>query len=532
MDHKDYSGRMDEEAEKNMDGHYPGSVLAGVAIIMLLIGGGVGWTLGRQSAQSTMLMENLATNTEVAETSPPSLPVDSTSPDRGSEDTAVADSNTDSNNSESDIDDTTASGSDPALGKVDDTTEIQFLPTPIYLEPEEKTVLGDPNAPVTIVEFSDYECPFCARYSETTFPLIKENFIDTGRVYYVFKDFPLTSIHPTAPRVHEVGLCVLDLNGIDLYWEAHDIFFQTQDQWGGGLDLVAQDNILISLMADLGVDESQLQDCLSDNRYMTEVQEDISEGEFLGLSGTPTFFIDGYPLVGALPYEVFEQAITLAEDGQLAEVIAEGQRAQQAEAEAQAQAQANANRPIDVPLGDAPGKGDPNAPITIVEYSDYQCPFCARHVANTMPILQNYIDLGQVYYVFKDFPLESIHPQAIKAHESAHCARELAGDEAYWGMHNLLFESQATWQSLSLSNHVSVFKQLAQDMGLDQESFDSCLDSGRYEGLVRANMDEGISFGITGTPTFFINGQRLVGAQPISMFDQAIGSLLPQQEEE
>lgn len=76
-----------------------------------------------------------------------------------------------------------------------------ILPTPTFIEPEERLVLGDPNAPVKIVEFSDYECPFCARYSQSTFLRLKQNFIDTGRVYYEFKDFPLTSIHPTARNV-------------------------------------------------------------------------------------------------------------------------------------------------------------------------------------------------------------------------------------------------------------------------------------------------------------------------------------------
>ena len=535
MEPKDYSSipELDsnlshEEAGSSFTG-YPGGVLVMVSLIALLVGGGIGWMVGRQSKSEIVVdaissaASNIADTPSVldADTPPPVLETGLTSPDDAPSEGETIEN---SGGGAIEIVDTTA------VDTIPNENEAYPLPTPTFIEPELVTVMGDPNAPVTIVEFSDYECPFCGRYSQTTLPLIKENYIDTGRVYYVFKDYPLTSLHPTAPRVHEVGQCVLELEGVEAYWEAHDLFFQTQSRWGGGLDQTTQDDILVELMSGLGVFETDLRDCLADGRYTADVQADMSEGEGLGISGTPTFFINGFPIVGALPYDVFEQAIALAENGDLAEAIAEGQRAQQQQAEAQAQAdadaQAAASQPVNVEVGDAPGKGDPNAPITIVEYSDYQCPFCARHVANTMPILQNYIDIGQVYYVFKDFPLDSIHPQAQKAHESAHCAREQGGDTGYWQMHDLLFTNQGIWQSVSLPNHIPIFKGLAAKAGLETAEFDECLDSGRYYDVVRANVAEGIQFGITGTPTFFINGQRLVGAQPISMFDNAISLLL------
>lgn len=401
--------------------------------------------------------------------------------------------------------------------------DVDFpLPTPTFVEPETRLVLGDPNAPVKIVEFSDYECPFCARYSQSTFLRLKQNYIDTGRVYYEFKDFPLTSIHPTAPRVHEAGQCVFELNGSDAYWEAHDIFFNTQDRWGGNMPQAQQDAVLVELMAELDVDEAELRNCLESGRYVADVQADMDEGRQLGLTGTPSFFINGFPLVGALPYDVFEEVIGLAEAGELAQVIASSQQEQQQAAIAQATAEAAAQLPVDVILGESPAKGDPNAPVTIVEYSDYQCPFCARHATTTMAPLQNYIDAGHVYYVFKDFPIDSIHPQAQKAHEAARCARELGGEDAYWDMHNLLFENQSSWGSPIPPNHISPIKALAGQLGLDQAAFDTCLDSDKYYEAVRAEVAEGIAFSITGTPTFFINGERLVGAQPFETFEGII----------
>jgi protein-disulfide isomerase len=133
-----------------------------------------------------------------------------------------------------------------------------------------------------------------------------------------------------------------------------------------------------------------------------------------------------------------------------------------------------------------------------------------------------------VRYVFKDFPIHSIHSQAQKAHESARCARELGGDEAFWTMHDLLFINQEQWANNA--NYVAMFKSLAGEMELPQAEFDECLDSDRYADAVNAQVNEGVQLGVRGTPSFFINGQSLVGAQPFSVFQQAIEALLPGQE--
>jgi protein-disulfide isomerase len=273
--------------------------------------------------------------------------------------------------------------------------------------------------------------------------------------------------------------------------------------------------MLVSLLAEVELDEESLRDCLESGRYTDEVNADLAEGQALGIDGTPGFFVNGYPVSGAQPFAVFQQVIALAEEGRLAEAY-------------QSQPAVNdppqAGQPIAVPVSDEPAKGSPNAPVTIVEYSDYQCPFCLRHFQQTMPQLQAYIDAGQVRYLFKDFPLHTIHPQAQKAHESARCAREQGGDEAYWQMHNLLFANQEQWANNA--NHVALFKSFAAEMELTQTAFDECLDSGRYAEAVNAEVDEGVQLGVRGTPSFFINGQPLVGAQPFSVFQQAIETLL------
>ena len=378
--------------------------------------------------------------------------------------------------------------------------------------------LGDPNAPVTIVEFSDYQCPFCLRHFQQTMPQLRAEYIDTGRVYYVFKDFPIISLHPVALCIHEAARCSGEIGGSGGYWQAHDSFFDNSQQLTD-LPQPDLDNMLGQPAGEMEIDEEALRECLASGRYTDAVSADLAEGQRLGVNGTPGFFVNGYPVPGAQPYDVFQQVIALAEEGRLAEAY-------------QSQPAANNNppagQPVAVPLSDEPAKGSPDAAITIVEYSDFQCPFCLRHSQQSLPQLQSYIDAGQVRYDFKDFPIHNIHPQAQKAHESARCARELGGDEAFWTMHDLLFINQEQWANNA--NHVAVFKSLAAEMELPQAEFDECLDSGRYADAVNAQVNEGTQLGVRGTPSFFMNGQPLVGAQPFAVFQQAIEALSPGQE--
>ncbi len=139
----------------------------------------------------------------------------------------------------------------------------------------------------------------------------------------------------------------------------------------------------------------------------------------------------------------------------------------------------------------------------------------------TVPELESYIEDGQVRYVFRNFPLNSIHPQAAKAAEAAECAGELG---KYWEMHDAIFESQEQWSGAS--NAVATFKSLAKEIGLDSTRFDECLDSGRWADRVTGDLNEGILLGVQSTPSFYINDVPLVGAQPIEEFRTLIDFFL------
>jgi len=157
-------------------------------------------------------------------------------------------------------------------------------------------------------------------------------------------------------------------------------------------------------------------------------------------------------------------------------------------------------------------KGDANAPVTIVEWSDFECPFCTRFYKETLSqIEENYIRTGKVKFVYRDFPL-SFHANAQKAAEAAECAGE---QENFWEMHDLLFEN-------GVSRGTGSFKQYAADLGLDTASFNECLDSGKYASEVQKDFQDGQIAGITGTPGFIINGVLVSGAQPFEVFQQII----------
>lgn len=170
----------------------------------------------------------------------------------------------------------------------------------------------------------------------------------------------------------------------------------------------------------------------------------------------------------------------------------------------------------EINIDDDPMKGDVNAPVTIVEFSDFECPFCARFYSQTLGQIESeYIDTGKVKLIFRDFPL-SFHQNAQKAAEAAECADDQG---KFWEMHDAIFENQ---QSLSLSS----LKQWAGQIGLDTVEFNSCLDSGKHAEEVQNDFKEGASYGISGTPGFFINGIPLIGAQPFSAFKEIIESEL------
>jgi protein-disulfide isomerase len=176
-------------------------------------------------------------------------------------------------------------------------------------------------------------------------------------------------------------------------------------------------------------------------------------------------------------------------------------------------------------------KGNKDAKVTLVEFTDYQCPFCSRYFRDTMPQIDNdYVKTGKIQYVLREFPLESIHPLAFKAAEAANCSGEQG---KYWEMHDRLFANQNALAAQQLPGH-------ADAVGLDGQKFKTCLDSGKYAAKLRKDLADAQKAGATGTPTFFIGltdpkgseikaVRKIVGAQNYAAFKDAIDTLLAAQ---
>lgn len=163
-----------------------------------------------------------------------------------------------------------------------------------------------------------------------------------------------------------------------------------------------------------------------------------------------------------------------------------------------------------VAVDGAPFKGSATAPVTIVEFSDFQCPFCKRVQPTLTQLLTRYSD--KIKLVYRDFPLDSLHPEARKAAEAARCANDQG---KFWPYHDLLYAGAPKAGPEQLKAH-------ARTAGLDLSAFEQCLSSGKYQAAVQKDVEDGARAGVTGTPAFFVNGRALTGAQPLDSFIRVV----------
>lgn len=164
----------------------------------------------------------------------------------------------------------------------------------------------------------------------------------------------------------------------------------------------------------------------------------------------------------------------------------------------------------DIPTEGFPSLGPDDAEIVIVEFSDYQCPFCRRfHDETYQALLDAYP--GQIRFVYRNLPLTSIHPSAMPAAVASLCANDQG---QYWEFHEKLFSSETLDEA--------TYIQYATDLGLDVETFTACLSGGSHDDFIKQDMDFSLGLGVQSTPTFFVNGLVIVGAQPLSSFQQLI----------
>ena len=178
---------------------------------------------------------------------------------------------------------------------------------------------------------------------------------------------------------------------------------------------------------------------------------------------------------------------------------------------------------VDVSVDDDPSWGPEDAPVTIVEFSEFLCPYCQRFAQQTLPLIKDAYE-GQVRYVYRDF---IVHGElALKISEAAECADDQG---KFWEYHDKLWEEYtATYEQAQAGTEalLGTLKEYASELGLDTATFDDCLDTGKNTAEVQSDYQEGASYGVSGTPGFFINGQQVTGAQPFEVFQQIIDAAL------
>jgi protein-disulfide isomerase/serine/threonine protein kinase len=379
-------------------------------------------------------------------------------------------------------------------------------------------VWGDADAPVTVVVFGEYECPFCGKINGTL-DQVKSQY---GRsdVRVVWKHFPL-DFHKSARPAAVAAATVRSLGGDDAFWSFH------RSAMGDQKSLTDDNFERWAVIA--GVDGREFNHAYAARLHQSEVDEDIALGKSIGVTGTPASFINGVMVSGAQPLDKITQVI----DDQLREARAEIASGTPRTRVYAVMSEQNYRTPppteakkeekkVDettvwkVPVGDSPMRGPGDALVTIVLFSEYQCPFCQR-VEGTLDKVREHYG-SDVRIVWKDRPLP-FHKQAVPAAQFAREARKQKGDRGYWEAHDLLFANNTQLTQNDLEKY-------ARQLGLDVSAVQRAIQHNIHQKAIDADADLADALDARGTPTMFINGRQLRGAQPFEKFQTIIDAEL------
>jgi protein-disulfide isomerase len=371
---------------------------------------------------------------------------------------------------------------------------------------------GPADAKLTVVLFSDFQCPFCGRVEPSLAELEKAF---PGQVRIVWKHQPL----PMHPQAVPAALAAEAAREQGKFWPMHAKLFADPKALGP--------EAFTRYAREIGLDVRRFEQAVAARRGEARIQEDQKLAAQVGASGTPTMFFNCRQVVGAQPYERLR--VVAEEELKKADQLLGGQRPGPGAYErlckanlsaAPAAAPAPAARPaqtgaIDV-RPDDPVRGNPRAPVTVVVFSDFQCPFCARVGPTLDEVQRAYGD--KVRIVWKHQPL-AFHPNALPAAEAAEAAREQG---KFWQMHDRLFASQ---RELS----PDAYERFAKEIGLDVRRFQESVRSGRARPRIQEDQRLASRIGAEATPTLFVNGERIEGAVPFAtlkaVIDRKLGQL-------
>lgn len=377
--------------------------------------------------------------------------------------------------------------------------DVPYSPLPVGDSPTR----GEAEAPVTIVMFTDLECPYCHQMHET---LETVRDASPGDVRIVFKHTPL-SFHPNAVPA---ALGALAAREQGKFWEYVDRVYANQEEMG--------DEALLAHADALGLDLEKFRNDFGSDTHVAKIESDLALAGQVGVQGTPTMFVNGIRVIGVYPPT--EVAALVAQQKQLVERLAEAgvnqddlywrlvavqydvQQAEQLKARAQAEPEYAEPEPVvaHVPVDGAPVKGAAadEALVTIVEFSDFQCPYCSAATGPLDNVLAIAPDTTRL--AFRHFPLPN-HPHAAPAAAASMVAQE-AGK--FWEYHDRLFAAQDDLSDEALVGH-------AEAVGVDPAEVRAALRSAERQARIEADQQIGLASGVQGTPTIFVNGVMVLG---------------------
>jgi protein-disulfide isomerase len=381
-----------------------------------------------------------------------------------------------------------------------DTTTVWKVPI------GKSPVLGSNTALVTIVMFSDFQCPFCSRV-QPTLEALRQRYGDKLRL--VFKNHPLP-FHKRAEPAAELAMEAFARQGHKGFWAAHDKIFAQQRN----LD----DAALEQLAKDLGLNPKQAMKAVEDQKHAARIAEDQDLAADLEAAGTPNFFVNGRRINGAQSESFFSNIID-EEIDKATQLVKSGIAAQGVYDHIMKTAKEPPppeKKNVAAPGKSTPVKGPAGARVTIQMFTDFECPYCKR-VQETLAQIEK--DYGaRVRLVFRHRPLD-FHTRAMTAHEAAAEAFKQGGNKAFWKMHDLLFAHQTALTRADLVGY-------AREASLDVTAFEQALDQGTHKKAIEADTNLAEQADISGTPAFVINGYFLSGAQPYRKFKRLIDRAL------
>ncbi len=361
--------------------------------------------------------------------------------------------------------------------------------------PEDK-VLGKSSAKVTIIEYASLSCHHCAEFHTNVLPTIQKEYIDTGKVQLIFRDFPLNESALTAAQLAH---CAAKQDGDEKYFALLKALFEKQKDWAFGKDFKPK---LLEIAKGLGLKPEPLETCLANKEIETKILNSrMDGGKKLGVESTPTIFINGDKADSMRSVEDARKALDTVLGGK-----------------SLSQAAKEAAKEILVISSDENVIGDKKAKVSIIEYANISCHHCGQFHKTLMGILQkDYIESGKVRFAFRELPM---NPTTFYAYMVAHCK----GDDEFFNILSLLIDETPNWAGTSA--FINPLIKVAEKAGIKKKAFYSCIEDKDIETRLLKTSQNAVKIGIKHSPELYINGEKAEGLNSPEAIRQAVEDAL------